>query len=280
MLTWLVTTSLRLRVVVLSLAAVLMVFGINAIEDTPLDVFPEFAPPYVEVQTEAPGMSTEEVENFVTIPLEGALNGTAGVKTIRSKSVLGQSQVVLIFEPGTDLKTARQLVQERLAVEASRPQWSAHPPVMLQPLSSMSRLMKIGVTSKTLDQKDMTVLALWTIRPKLMSVPGVANVAIWGQRDKQFQVKVNPDRLRAHGVTLDAVMKAAGEATVLESGGFIDTPNNRLAVRHVPTIDTKEDLERRVIPGTGGKGPGGTRMLRIGDVAEVVIGSPPPIGDA
>src|SRR5262249_28238972 len=162
-------------------------------------------------------------------PLENALNGTPGMKTLRSKSVLGLSSVVLLFEEGADLHKARQYVQERLAAEAPRLPTVARPPGILQPLSSLSRVMKIAVSSKTMSQRDMSVLALWTIRPKLMSVPGVANVAIWGQRDRQFHVIVDPHRLRAAGVTLDQVVRAAGDATVLESGGFIDTPNQRLA---------------------------------------------------
>ena len=276
MLTWLVSTALRLRIVVLAASVLLLIVGFRTLRHAPMDVFPEFAPPYVEIQTEAPGLSTQEVESLVSMPLENALNGTAGVKTIRSKSVLGLSSIVLIFNPGTDLIKARQLVQERLAIEATRLPSVARPPVMLQPLSSMSRLLKIGVWSKNekLSQRDMTVLALWTIRPRLMAIPGVANVAIWGQRDRQFQVLVDPERLRANGVTLDAVLRAAGDATVLDSGGFVDTPNQRLAVRHLSPIVEPEDLARTVVDFRGGA------PVRLGDVAEVVIGSPPPIGDA
>src|SRR6185369_334687 len=139
---WLVSTSLRLRVLVLALCVVLMVVGIDTLRTTPLDVFPEFAPPLVEVQTEAPGLSTEEVESLISMPLENALNGTPWMKTIRSKSVLGLSSVVLIFQEGTDLYRARQIVQERIETEASRLPAVARRPVVLQPLSSTSRLMK------------------------------------------------------------------------------------------------------------------------------------------
>ena len=118
--TWLISTSLRLRVIVLAACVVLIVFGVRTLETTPLDVFPEFAPPLVEIQTEAPGLSTEEVESLLSMPLENALTGTPWLKTIRSKSVLGLSSVVLIFADGTDLIRGRQLVQERLAVEAGK----------------------------------------------------------------------------------------------------------------------------------------------------------------
>src|SRR5271163_1307451 len=140
--TWLVSTSLRLRVIVLAACVVLIVFGVRTLEKTPLDVFPEFAPPLIEVQTEAPGLSTEEVESLISVPLENALNGTIGLKTIRSKSVLGLSSVVLILKEGTDLMASRQVVQERLAVETPRLPVVARPPVILSPLSSTSRLLK------------------------------------------------------------------------------------------------------------------------------------------
>jgi len=274
MMAWLVGASLRQRVLVVALAAALLVVGMRTLPGVPWDVFPEFAPPLVEIQTEAPGLSTAEVESLVTVPLEDALNGTSWLKTMRSKSVLGLSSVVLIFETGTNLMQARQLVQERLATVAGRLPAVARPPVMLSPLSSMSRVMKIGISSKTLSQMDMTILAKWTIRPRLMSIPGVANVAIWGQRDKQLQVLVDPERLRAHDVSLDTVVTATRDATAVGAGGFIDTPNQRLAVSHVGTIARPEDLAAVPVAFRGGT------PLRIGDVADVVEGFPAPIGDA
>ncbi|HEY1598721.1 MAG TPA: efflux RND transporter permease subunit, partial [Pirellulales bacterium] len=272
--TWLVTTSLRLRVMVMALSVVLVIYGARTLESTPLDVFPEFAPPLVEIQTEAPGLSTEEVESLISMPLENALNGIPWLKTIRSKSVLGLSSVVLIFDNGTDLIRARQVVQERLAAESSRLPAVCRPPVMLSPLSSTSRVLKIGMTSDTLSQMDMTILARWTIRPRLMAIPGVANVAIWGQRDRQFQVLVDPERLQAHDVTLAAVERAATEATALASGGFWDTPNQRIALRQLIGIRTSQDLADRVVDYRAGA------PLRLGEVADVVEGFPPPIGDA
>ena len=169
---------------------------------------------------------------------------------------------------------ARQLVQERVALAAPRLPAVARAPVILPPLSSTSRALKIGVSSKTLSQMDLSELALWTIRPRLMAVPGVANVAIWGQRDRQLQVLVDPDRLTAHGITLDAVTRAAGEAAIVAAGGFIDLPNQRLPVRHLAPVQTPADLARTVLQFSGGT------PLRLGDVAEVVEGHPPPIGDA
>jgi CzcA family heavy metal efflux pump len=274
MMRWLIAAALRRRFAVLAGAVLFTLYGLHAARETPLDVFPEFAPPLVEIQTEAPGLSTEEVESLVTVPLETALGGTSFLKTLRSRSVLGLSSVVCLFQDGADLMRVRQLVQERVALVAPRLPAVARPPAILPPLSSTSRLMKIGLTSTVLSRMDLSELALWTIRPRLMAVPGVANVAIWGQRDRQLQVRVDPDRLAAHGVTLDAVIRAAGEAAVVTAGGFIDQPNQRLPVRHLAPVETPQDLARTVVQFAGGA------PLRLGDVADVVEGHPQPIGDA
>lgn len=271
---WLVEMALRLRVAVFALSVLLIVVGVRLVPDLPLDVFPEFAPPYIEIQTEAPGLSAEEVENLVSFPLENALIGTPGLETLRSKSVMGLSSIRLLLHSNADVYRARQLVQERLATETPRLPTVARPPVILQPLSSLSRMMKIGMSSETLSQSDMTDLAVWTIRPRLMAIPGVANVAIWGQRDKQLQVLVDPDRLRAHQISLDTVLKTAADAVVLDAGGFVDTPNQRIAVRQLSSVAGPEDLAQTVVAFRDGT------ALHLGDVADVQIGSPPMIGDA
>ena len=271
---WIVSTSLQLRVIVIALAVLLMIAGFRTVRTTPLDVFPEFAPPLVEIQTEAPGLSTNEVESLITVPIENALNGTAALDTLRSKSVLGLSSVVLIFEQNTDLMQARQRVQERLALVAPLLPAAAQPPVILQPLSSTSRVLKIGLSSKTLSQMDLSALARWTIRPRLMAVPGVANVAIWGQRDRQLQVLVDPDRLRAHNITLAEVERATRDAVAVAAGGFVDTPNQRLPVTHLSAISTPLDLARVPVAFRDGA------PLQLSAVAEVVEGFPTPIGDA
>ena len=147
------------------------------------------------------------------------MNGVPGLDVLRSKSVLGLSSVVLIFENGTERIPARQLVQERLARVAPTLPAAARPPVIMSPLSSLSRVMKIGMSSSSLSQVDLTTLARWTVRPRLMAVPGVANVAIWGQRDRQLQVLVDPDRLRANGVTLQDVVTSTRDAMSVTAGG-------------------------------------------------------------
>jgi CzcA family heavy metal efflux pump len=270
----LVALSLRNPIVVIALGGLLIVAAARTLRTTPLDVFPEFAPPLVEIQTEAPGLSTNDVESLVSVPLEAALNGIPGLDRIRSKSVLGLSSVVLVLDPASDVMTARQMVQERLSRAASQLPAVARPPVMLSPLSSLSRVMKIGLTSDTLSQVQLSTLARWTIRPRLMAVPGVANVAIWGQRDRQLQVLVDPERLRAHGLTVDQVVLATGEGVSLLAGGFLDTPNQRLAITHAAAVGSVEDLESIVVASRDGA------ALRVGDVATVAEGFPAPIGDA
>jgi CzcA family heavy metal efflux pump len=281
--------SLRSRGVVLVLAAALLVLGATQLRDLPVDVLPEFSPPTVEIQTEALGLSAAEVEQLITVPLEqDLLNGVAWLDTIRSESIPGLSRVELIFEPGTDLLRARQVVQERLTQAHALPQVSK-PPQMLQPLSSTSRVMMIGLSSKELSPIELSVLARWTIRPRLMGVSGVANVAIWGQRERQLQVQADPVRLAEHGVTLNQVVETTGNAlwvsplTFLEAstpgtGGFIDTPNQRLGIRHVLPIATPDDLAKVTVDDADPK-PNGP-ALRLGDVAKVVEDHQPLIGDA
>ncbi|MEH3101654.1 efflux RND transporter permease subunit [Sphingomonas adhaesiva] len=270
----LVHFALAQRVLVLALAALLVVLGVRAGRDVPLDVFPEFAPPMVEIQTEAPGLSTEEVESLVTVPIETAVNGVPGLMTLRSKSVLGLSSVQILFERGSDVIRARQMVGERIAQVQPRLPLAARQPVLMPPLSSTSRAMKVGLSSTKLDQMQLSELVRWTIRPRLMAVPGVANVAVWGQRDRQLQVLVDPDRLRAAGVTLAEVRAAAGDAVLVGGGGFVDTPNQRLAVQQTGTVQTAADLAQAIVK-QAGEAP-----VRIGDVARVVDGFNAPIGNA
>lgn len=278
--TWLISTSLRMKTLVIALGIALIVIGIRTSDDIPLDVFPEFAPPVVEIQTEAPGIPTEEVESLVTVPIENSLNGIPYVQTIRSKSVLGLSSVRLIFNRGTDLLLARQLVQERLAQAIPQLPTIAKRPVILPPLSSLSRAMKIGLSAKEtpdgkkLSQMDLTVLSKWTIRPRLMAIEGVANVAIWGDYDRQMQVLVDPDRLNANKITLKQLELAVTSATPVGSGGVIQTPTQTIPIRIASDVSTPEDLERKLVVAQG------QNRILIGDVAKVQIGSPPPIGDA
>ena len=196
---WIVGTSLKFRYLVIAIAGVMLYFGVGQINEMPVDVFPEFAPPMVEIQTPCLGLSPEEVEGLVTVPLEQALNGIPGLDVMRSKSVPQLSAIKMIFEPGTDLLLARQMVQERVSVVTpSLPTW-ASPPFILPPLSATSRCMKIGISSEKYSVIDLSMITYWTIRQRLMRVPGVANIAIWGERLEMLQVQVIPEMLVKHG---------------------------------------------------------------------------------
>jgi hypothetical protein len=203
MMRWIVGSSLRFRLLVVPVAAAVLVIGIAQLRGMPVDALPEFTPPLVYIQTEAPGLSAEEVEQLVTVPLEqDLLNGIAWLDQIHSESLPGLSRIELVFAPGTDVLKARQLVQERLIQAPGGVSNVSKAPVVLQPLSSTSRVMMIGLSSKDLSLIDLSVLARWKIRPRLMGVPGVAGVAIWGQRERQLQVQVDPEKLRHYGVGL------------------------------------------------------------------------------
>jgi CzcA family heavy metal efflux pump len=281
---WIVGSSLKFRFLVVAIAAGLVAFGVDRFRGMPVDVFPEFAPPRVEIQTPCLGLSAAEVEELVTIPLEQAFNGLPALDVMRSKSVEQLSSILLQFERGTDLLEARQLVAERLAVATpTLPTW-ASPPVMLQPLSSTSRMMKIGISSKELSVTEMSMTAYWKIVARLLRVPGVAHVAIWGERLKMLTVQVEPERLRAHRVTLDQVMEVTADSLTaglllysdgarIGTGGFIDTPNQRLQIRHIsPVINPKVMAQVPV------KVEDGLPLL-LGDVAKVSYEHQPMIGD-
>ena len=274
----------QFRLLVLAMAVGILGFGLTTLPNMPVDEFPEFAPPQVEIQTEALGLSASEVEQLITSPMEAdLLNGVAWVEAIRSKSVPGLSSIQMVFKPGTDLFRARQLVSERLTQARALPNVSAAP-VLMQPLSSTSRVMMIRLTSKDMSAIDMSVLARWTMKPGLLAVPGVANVAIWGQRDQQLQVLVDPVQLAAKGVTLDEVIKTTGnsvwvsplsylEASTPGTGGFFETGHQRIGVQHVLPITTPQDLGQIPLDS-----PAGNLLLK--DVATVQMDHQPLIGDA
>ena len=277
-----VFTSLKFKFVTVVLAAALIAFGVEQLRTAPVDVLPEYSPPYVEIQTEALGLSAEEVEQLVTLGLEqDLLNGVPWLSAIYSESLPGLSSIVLVFEPGTDVVRARQMVTERLAQAFALPHVSK-PPTMLQPLSSTSRVMVVGLSSKTLTPIQMSVLARWTISPRLLGVPGVANIAIWGQRDRQLQVLADPKRLQDNKVSLLQVLETTGnalwvsslsfvEASTPGTGGFIDTSNQRIGIRHLLPIVSPEGLAQVPIEGT---------KLVLGDVATIREDHQPLIGDA
>jgi CzcA family heavy metal efflux pump len=284
MMRWIVGSSLRFRFVVVALGVALVYLGSLRLRELPVDVFPEFSPTKVEIQTICLGLSPAEVEALVTVPLENALAGIPGIAQLRSKSVSDLSSVVMLFKPGVDELQARQYVTERVGIATpTLPTWAA-PPHMMPPLSSTSRVMKIGVTSKDKSVMDLSMLAYWTIRARLLGVPGVANIAIWGEQLKMLQVVVNPEKLAQLGVTLDEVQEEVSDAldvgllryskgAHIGTGGFIDTPNQRMEVLHTSSGQTPETLAQVPIKTKNGKMP-------LGKIADIMYAPPDMIGDA
>ena len=282
---WIVARSLRFRWLAVFGAAAVLFFGFLQARDAPLDVFPEFAPPIVEVQTIALGNTSTEVEELITIPIEDALNGIEGLDKMRSYSVEQLSSIKLYFKRGTDLYRSRQLVQERLAgVTSQLPTW-ASPPFMMPPLSSTARVMKIGMTSSDLSMEEMSAIAYWKIRQRLLRVPGVANVLIYGERLQQRHVQVDPQLLAKYGVSLTDVMETTAnalDAGVLQfaqaftvgTGGFVESSDGRMNVRNVQPIVTEADLAQVAVEKANGQ------VVRLSDLGNVVEDHIPLWGDA
>ena len=285
---WVIGSSLKSRFLVLGAAAALVVFGTLQLQKAPVDVFPEFAPTVVEVQTEAIGLSAEEVESLITLNLEELLSGVPWLTSIRSESVTGLSSIVLMFERGTDVMKARQMIQERLTLAYTLPN-VAQPPIILQPLSTTSRFMMIGITSDKVEPTELSLLTRWTIKPRLLGVPGVANVAIWGQRLRQMHVQIDPNRLYDARVMQEDIIAAAGDAlwvsplTFLKgsapgTGGWIDNRNQRLGVQHSMPIELPEDMAKVAVTPIHLLMSG--KSMSLGEIAEVTFDHPPLIGDA
>ncbi len=285
MLRSIVKSSIRFRYLVVAAALAMMYFGVRQIQKMPVDVFPEFAPPVVEVQTICLGLASNEVESLVTVPLEQAFNGIPGLDIIRSKSVSQLSAIRMIFESGTDLMQARQLVSERIGTATpTLPTWAA-PPLMLQPLSATSRCMKIGLSSDSLSVIDLSMLTYWKLNDAILAVPGVANVAIWGERIALQAVQVIPEKMAQYGVTLDEIMEATANAldvgllfysdgAMIGTGGWFEDGHKRYGIEHVLPITSPEELGKVLIGTKNGS------QVRLHDVANVVETHQQMAGDA
>jgi Cu/Ag efflux pump CusA len=281
----LVRSAVRRRRVVVACLVIVVGFALVQLRNATTDVYPEFGGTTVEVQAEALGLSAQEVEQLITVPIEqDLLNGVPWVDSITSRSMPGLSAIELRFSPGTDLYEARQMVQERMSQAKALPNVGT-PPAVIQPTASTSRVAMVALRSSSVSLVDLSVTARWTIRPRLMSIPGVSQVSIWGQQDRQLQVLVDSQQLRASNVTLTQLIDTTGnalwvsplgfvEASHPGTGGFVETPSQRLDVQHPSPIGTADDLAQVVIEGVSGP------PVRLGDVTTVVEDHPPLIGDA
>jgi CzcA family heavy metal efflux pump len=274
MLASVVRFSIHFRGVVIGIACLLLAYGGYRVWNTSLDIFPEFAPKLVIIQTESPGLSAGEVEILVSQQVENALGGLVGLETVRSQSIQGLSVVTLTFADSTDLYRARQLVAERLGGVESHLPAGMGPPNMVPLSTSSATIMTIGLTSKTHSQMELRTLVDWTIKPRLLSVPGVADLNVFGGDIRQLQVQVRPERLERFGFSLQDVVAAAGQATDTIGTGYIETANQRIALRAEGQPHTPEELAKVVLAHRDGT------SVTLGDVADVAIGAAPAIGGA
>ena len=269
----LIRFSIKHAGVIIGLAFIVIVYGIYQIKNSPLNVFPEFSPTQVIIQTEAPGFSSSLVETLVSKPIEQAISGTIGIKQIRSQSIPGLSVITIIFDEGTDIYKNRQAISERFTSLKSILPKNIIPNIT--PLtSSASSVLGIGITSKVKNLTELRTVAENIIIPHLMSVSGVADVNRFGGLVKQIQIEIIPDKLFFHNVTISDIVRAAEKSTGVVGAGFIENKNQRIIINTEGQSRTIEELELTAVINSQGK------KITIKDVAHVRIGSSPSISSA
>jgi CzcA family heavy metal efflux pump len=273
MLTSLVRSAIRHRGVVVGLALAMVIYGAGVVANARLDVFPEFAPPQVSIQTEAPGLSPEQVEVLVTKPIEDAINGVEGIAAVRSQSIQGLSVITAVLAEGVDIYRARQSLAERLVEASGRLPSTVAAPVLTPLTSSSSTVLVVGVTSATRSLMDQRTFVDWVVRPRLLATPGVSKVAVFGGEVRQIQIQLDPDKLRLYGVSVSDVVEAAREATGVRGAGVIDGPNQRVTVRAEGQSLTPAAIGATVVRERGGA------VLRLADLGRVVEAAEPRFGE-
>lgn len=264
--------AIRFRGIVIALACVVVAYGLYGLGRARYDVFPEFAPPQVSIQTEAVGLTSEQVETLVTRPIEIVVNGLPGVKRVQSTSIQGLSVINVFFDPATDIYRARQVVGEQLAVAAKQLPTGVQAPAMTPLTSSTSVVLVAGLTSDKRSLMELRTIADWTIRLRLLAVPGVANVGVFGGDVRSLQVQVHPDQLIRYGIGLNEVLTVARAATGVRGAGFMDSPNQRVVFQTEGQSLTAAALARTVIVQRG------AGVVTLGDVATVTDAPEPPVG--
>lgn len=265
--------SIVQRWLIVIAAILLSLWGVRVLTQMPLDVFPSFAPPQVEIQTEAPGLAPEEVESLVTRPIESAINGTPGVEAVRSASAVGISAVRVIFGWDTEVYRARQLVTERLQQAQSQLPQGINQPQILPLSSPLSDVIKYAFTSETTPLMEVRRIVDWQVKIRLLAVPGVSQIVVFGGDERQYQVLVDPQKLKQFNVSLDEVSKAAAAANINAPGGFLMNPDQQLLIRGIGRIQSIEQLKQSAITARNG-----TPVL-LSNVAEVQIGAAIKQGD-
>ncbi len=272
MLSRIVQLSLRHRGIVIALALALLVWGGFIAAHAPLDVFPEFVQPQVSVQTEAPGLSAEQVEVLVTRPVESAVNGASDLDSVRSESIQGLSVVTAVFKEGSDIHLARQALAEKLGTLARQLPDGVRAPAMSALTSSTMDLLKVGLVAEKMTGRDLRTFVDWTLKPRLLAVPGVARANVFGGEVEQLQVQVLPEKLAAFDLTLTDILECAKAATGVRGAGFIDTPAQRVVIQTDGQMFTPAELGEVVVRK-------GAPVVRMRDVARVVLGAEPKFGD-
>ncbi|EEF58192.1 efflux RND transporter permease subunit [Pedosphaera parvula] len=266
--------SLKFRGVLIALSCVLLGYGLYVAAHSKLDVFPNFVPPQVEIQTEAPGLSPEQVEVLVTRPIETTVNGLGGMDSLRSESIQGLSVITAVFKEGTDIFVARQMLAEKLNEISGQLPVSVKTPRMSPLTSATMDLLKIGLVSDKLTPMQLRTLADWTVKPRLLSVPGVARCIVFGGQVREMQILAKPDRLSAYDLSISDVMNVAKLSTGVMGAGFVENANQRIVLQTEGQALSAEALGEVVIVRTNGL------SVRLKDVAEVKEGPEPKMGDA
>jgi Cu/Ag efflux pump CusA len=239
--------SLKNRLFVILGTGIFFAAGIFVLKGMAVDVFPEFAPPQVVIQTEAPGLAPEDVEALITFPVESSVNGTPGVDKVRSASSVGLSTVVVVFKWGTDIYTARQLVNERIQAVRDRFPAGTNSPVMLPITSAVGWMVKYSLQSDTRSPMDLRTISDWEIRPRILALGGVASVVSIGGDVKQYQVLLDPERLASYHVSVQEVREALEKSNLNVPGGFLQAPGQEFIVTGIGRILSLDDVRNTVI---------------------------------
>lgn len=274
MLAALIRSALRAPWWIVLLAALLFGLGVRQVLQAKYDVFPDFVPPQATVQVESPGFTALQVEQRVTQTIENAVSGSHAVDVVRSQSIQGLAVIDVVFKDGSDPFLDRQLLAERINEAASDLPPGVHAPSLSPMTSSTMDLLKIGLVSTKLDPLALRSLADWTVKPRLLAVPGVADAIVFGGGVREWHVRVRPDRVAALGLTLDDVRRAATAANGVRGAGYIETASQRVVLQTDGTLTDPDQLARTVITRRGG------RTITLGDVATITQGAAPAFGDA
>ena len=269
--------SLQNRILVLVASVLLLIGGTYTAMHTEVDVFPDLNAPTVVIMTEANGMAAEEVEQLVTFPVETAVNGATGVRRVRSSSTNGFSVVWVEFDWDTDIYLARQIVSEKLAVVSESLPANVGKPTLGPQSSILGEMLIVGLTADSTSMLDLRTIADWTIRPRLLSTGGVAQVAVLGGDIKEYQVQLDPERMRHYGVTLSEVMNITREMNLNANGGVLYEYGNEYIVRGVLSTDKVDQIAKAVVRSNGVSGA----PILLEDIADVQVGAKlPKLGTA